>query len=166
MEEVIRSRWGDIVNTGAPVPNSLRDFQVDLMAMVINGENCVVKAPTGAGKSLPLIFLNSFLDGLFFHKFLYMSYYLGENTGVLIVPLLGIESQIEQEMKKVDIPYVILSSTKVENLAGKLEEVKPHIILTSPEALAEERTQRVIHRSKLHLNYIAVDEGQVRGCIH
>ena len=63
MEQFIRDKWSQIVSTGALVPPELRDFQVDLMALVIDGESVVVKVPTGAGKTLPLIFINAFTNG-------------------------------------------------------------------------------------------------------
>ena len=69
---------------------------------------------------------------------------------------------MESNLQYWHIPYVNLAKTTVNELAEQLTEVRPHVLLTSPESLADESVQRIIRRSKLVLNYIAIDEGQVK----
>ena len=63
MEEKIGSIYASLVSSGVPVPPTLREFQVDAMALVMAGQSVVLKVPTGAGKTYPVILINSFTDG-------------------------------------------------------------------------------------------------------
>ena len=63
MTSLIRAKWAELVLREESLPSHLHDFQVDLMELVIAGQNVVLKVPTGAGKTLPMVFINTFTEG-------------------------------------------------------------------------------------------------------
>ena len=80
-------------------------------------------------------------------------------TAIVILPLVTLEEQVEQEMTKLGLRYVNLTSTPLESLADKINETVPQVILGNVESLTSPEIQRKI--SRLKISYIAVDEVQV-----
>ena len=56
-------KWEKLLSHGCPLPPTLRDFQADFIDLVISGNSVVLKVPTGAGKTLPMVLVNSFTEG-------------------------------------------------------------------------------------------------------
>ena len=78
------------------------------------------------------------------------------------MPLVALEDQFGDEMERLGIRYLSLTSTPVETLEEQIEELQPLVLLSNVESLSDSDIQRKI--SKLKLSYIAIDEAQVFRC--
>ena len=76
------------------------------------------------------------------------------------MPLVNLENQIEENMRRLGLRYVNLTTTPVDLLEDKLKIVQPHVLLSNVESLTTPNIQRKI--SRLKVSYIAVDEAQVQ----
>jgi superfamily II DNA helicase RecQ len=105
----------------------------------------VLAVPTGAGKTLPII-VASLETG---------------KIGIIILPLLSLEQQIERDLKSLNIGYINMTTTKAEDLDNLLKD-KPDIILTNVEALGDKTKRDVLCKSRVEIGHVAWDEAVVR----
>ena len=80
-------------------------------------------------------------------------------TGILLLPLVNLEPQVEADMTRLGLRYVSLTRTSVDMLEEQIRVTKPHVLLCNVESLTSPDIQRRI--SRLKISYIAVDEVQV-----
>ena len=64
-------------------------------------------------------------------------------------------------MEKKNISFVNLGDHSVEDLANVIKEIKPVILLTSIEVIVRPDVQTVLKKTRIKINYIAIDEAQV-----
>ena len=79
--------------------------------------------------------------------------------GLVILPLVSLEAQVENKMEEVGIKFINIKKIQPSELATKIETEKPRMLVANVESLASPAMQRVI--SRFPLAFIAVDECQV-----
>jgi superfamily II DNA helicase RecQ len=109
------------------------------------GNGVVLAVPTGAGKTLPMITASLETGKL----------------GVIILPLISIEQQMERDLTRLNIPYLNLTSTGAEDLERALRESKPQILITNVEALASKQKREILRKSRLEVGHFGWDEAMV-----
>lgn len=116
------------------------------MQLVRDGSSVVLGVPTGQGKTLPL-FTASLGTG---------------KVGLIILPLLNLEAQMEKDLTKIGISYVNMSSSSAEELRRSLASTTPpEIILTNVEAVGDKSKRDALRRSPVTIGHIAWDEAMV-----
>ena len=101
--------------------------------------------PTGQGKTVPL-FTASLGTG---------------KTGMLILPLLNLEGQMEIDLTSLGISFVNMTTSSADELRRALESTPPpEIILT--EGVGDKAKRDVLRRSPVTIGHIAWDEAMVR----
>lgn len=78
---------------------------------------------------------------------------------ILILPLVSLEEQMEEKMRRFGVHFISLTRTGPGKLKHDIKETKPHIVVTNVEVLDNPTTQCII--SQISLSYISVDEAQV-----
>ena len=104
----------------------------------------VIAAPTGVGKTLPMIVASLDTDTL----------------GLIILPLLSLEQQMERDLLRLGISFINLTACSTSDLDQRLK-ARPQIVLTSVEALADKAKREVLRKSRLVIGHIAWDEAMV-----
>ena len=112
--------------------------------MARGGHNVVIAAPTDVGKTLPMIVAS--LDT--------------GKLGLIILPLLSLEQQMERDLKRLSITYINLTACNTEEMDQQLKK-KPQIIITSVEALGDKAKREVLRKARLVIGHIAWDEAMV-----
>jgi superfamily II DNA helicase RecQ len=107
------------------------------------GNGVVLAVPTGAGKTLPMITASLETGKL----------------GVIILPLISIEQQMERELTRLNIPFLNLTSTG--DLERALRDTKPQILITNVEALANKQKREILRKSRLEVGHFGWDEAMV-----
>jgi hypothetical protein len=79
--------------------------------------------------------------------------------GLILVPLVSIEAQVEAKMTQLGIKFLSLTRTPAAELVGRIRAEKPQMLVTNVETLASCAVQRAV--SRFPLAYIAIDECQV-----
>ena len=103
--------------------------------------------PTGQGKTVPL-FVASLGTG---------------KTGMLILPLLNLEGQMETDLTSLGISFVNMTTSSADELREALESTPPpEIILTNVEGVGDKSKRDVLRRSPVTIGHIAWDEAMVR----
>ena len=95
-------------------------LQEDAVTLVQNRTSVVMAILTGERKTLPMIVASLETSHL----------------GLLILPLVSLEQQMEQDLEHLGIPYVNLTSSTTKGLEEKLMDPDLEIVLTNFEALA------------------------------
>ena len=107
----------------------------------------VLAIPTGQGKTVPL-FTASLGTG---------------KTGMLILPLLNLEGQMEIDLTNLGISFVNMTTSSADELRRALESMPPpEIILTNVEGVGDKAKRDVLRRSPATIGHIAWDEAMVR----
>ena len=91
------------------------------MRLVRAGFGVVQAVPTAAGKTLSMV-MASLTTGA---------------VGIIILPLISLEQQMERDLARLNIPYINLSNTRAAELEQQLETLKPELLLTSVESLGD-----------------------------
>ena len=117
------------------------------MRLVRSGSSVVLAIPTGQGKTVPL-FAASLGTG---------------KTGMLILPLLNLEGQMEIDLTNLGISFVNMTTSSADELCRALESTPPpEIILTNVEGVGDKAKRDVLRRSPVTIGHIAWDEAMVR----
>ena len=85
--------------------------------------------------------------------------------GVLVLPLLCLEQQMERDLHELNIAFVNLTSTGAEELGQILTDIKPQILLTSVEALGNKVKREILRKSRIQIGHIGWDEAMVSGVL-
>jgi len=100
---------------------------------------------TGAGKTLPMLTSILMMEG--------------EGQALVIPPLLTIQYQLEDQCKKIGVPYLNLSTVKKTNIRSEIAATGAKIVIASIENIADVEVQKQLACCKFR--YIAIDEAQV-----
>ena len=115
------------------------------MRLVREGFGVVLAVPTGAGKTQPMVAAS-----------------LGTGAvGIAILPLISLEQQMERDLTRLNIPFINLSNTRADKLEQQLQTVKPELLLTSVESLADREKRDALRRSRVEVGHISCDEAMV-----
>ena len=105
----------------------------------------VLAVPTGAGKTKPMVVAS-----------------LGTGAvAIIILPLISLEQQMERDLTRLNIPFINLSNTRADQLEQQLKTVKPELLLTNVESLANREKREVLRKSRVEVGHIAWDEAMV-----
>lgn len=115
------------------------------MRLVREGFGVVLAVPTGAGKTQPMVAAS-----------------LGTGAvGIAILPLISLEQQMERDLTRLNIPFINLSNTRADKLEQQLQTVKPELLLTNVESLADREKREALRRSRVEVGHISWDEAMV-----
>ena len=104
------------------------------MRLVRSGSSVVLAIPTGQGKTVPL-FAASLGTG---------------KTGMLILPLLNLEGQMEIDLTNLGISFVNMTTSSADELRRALESTPPpEIILTNVEGVGDKAKRDVLPSATL-----------------
>ena len=124
--------------------NTNKMLQVDCVNWVRAGTSVAMAVPTAVGKTLPL-YVASLGTG---------------QLGLVILPLLSLEQQMERDLSHLDIPYINLSNTKADDLGQQLAK-NPQLIITNVEALADKDKREALRKSRVEIGHIGWYEAMV-----
>ena len=83
-------------------------------------------------------------------------------TGMLILPLLNLEGQMEIDLTNLGISFVNMTTSSADELRRALESTQPpEIILTNVEGVGDKTKRDVLRRSPVTIGHIAWDEAMV-----
>ena len=78
-------------------------------------------------------------------------------VGIAILPLISLEQQMERDLTRLNIPFINLSNTRADKLEQQLQTVKPELLLTSVESLADREKREALRRSRVEVGHISWD---------
>ena len=115
------------------------------MRLVRAGFGVVQAVPTAAGKTLSMV-TASLTTGA---------------VGIIILPLISLEQQMQRDLARLNIPYINLSNTRAAELEQQLKTLKPELLLTSVESLTDREKREALRRSRVEVGHISWDEAMV-----
>lgn len=129
---------------------TLRDFQVSGLEALVAGENLVVSAPTGQGKSI---------------LFQGASYLLrDEGCVVVILPLVALLRDQERRAKELEVPHaIVFGEIRDDDRRAQLEAIRNHeadLVLTTIETLDQSEKFKQALRER-RVSVLVVDEAHV-----
>ena len=119
--------------------------KAEAVRLVRAGYGVVLAVPTGAGKTQPMVTAS-----------------LGTGAvGIIILPLISLEHQMQRDLARLNIPFINLSNTRADELEQQLKTLKPELLLTNVESLADREKREVLRKSRVEVGHIAWDEAMV-----
>jgi len=151
--ENVLGAYQQLRDTHPAFPEVLRDFQADIVAAAINaedGHHILSSLPTGMGKTLPMIVASCLLPP--------------GSTTMIIVPLTTIKQQLEDDLTRLGISFLVGDQVAPSDLARELSN-RPTVLLASAEFLASTEVRDVILKCGLSPTgvrpAVCIDECQV-----
>ena len=160
--ETIQNTWDEISEEFA-VPKVLFMHQKATISLLLGGESVFVGSPTGSGKTLAQLATVLFSKGIIsFGVFLFSVDIscIFQGCALVIPPLQTIEYQMTQVCESWGISYLNLAAIDEKLIGEEIADVKPKILISSIEKISTPSVQKQLF--DLHLEYISLDEAQVR----
>lgn len=110
-----------------------------------SGWGVVQAVPTSAGKTLSMIAASLNTGKL----------------GVIILPLISLEQQMERDLTWLGIPYMNLNTIEACDLEDYLKDTQPEIMITNVEALADQDKREALRKSRVEVGHVGWDEAMV-----
>jgi len=135
----VKHLWKEkIFQNGHSKIKDLHEFQLDVITCIINGDNTILAAGTGMGKTLPMLYASMLMD---------------KGPGLLIPPTTTIGMQMINIMKESNIPFASLYDY---NESSTLDGAK--IIIGSIETVVGKAFESLLMKN---ISYVAIDEAHI-----
>ena len=161
--DTIQNTW-DKISEEFAVPKVLFMHQKATISLLLGGESVFVGSPTGSGKTLAQLATVLFSKGIIspgFFSLVDISC-IFQGCALVIPPLQTIEYQMTQVCESWGISYLNLAAIDEKLIGEEIAAVKPKILISSIEKISTPSVQKQLF--DLHLEYISLDEAQVRFC--